>query len=135
MTIQWEEGLRLGMTSIDTQHEEIFDYFDKLTEAIQKGDGRSEAVGLLKYLENYSSIHFDDEEKMMEDCKYPYVDEQRKQHHAFKDNIAMLAVQLAENVPSQEISIKIDAVLIKYFINHVRKLDKALADFIKLQPV
>ena len=134
MTIQWEEDLRLGIVAIDSQHEEIFVYFDKLTDAIQKGDGRSVAVELLRYLEEYSSVHFDDEERIMEGYKYPYLDEQRKQHHVFKDNIAMLSGLLADKASTQEISIKIDAALIKYFIMHVRKLDKALADFIKLQP-
>ena len=135
MTIQWDESLRLGVPAIDKQHEEIFVYFDKLTDAIQKGDGRSAVIDLLAYLDYYVSIHFSDEELTMEGCKYPYIEEQRKQHSTFKGNITTLSSLLNTNVPPQEISIKLDAELIRYFIIHVHKLDKALADYIKLQTI
>ena len=61
MTIQWDESLRLGVPAIDKQHEEIFVYFDKLTDAIQKGEGRSVVIDLLAYLDYYFSSHFSEE--------------------------------------------------------------------------
>ena len=135
MTIQWDESLRLGVPAIDNQHEEIFVYFDKLTDAIQMGDGRSVVIDLLAYLDYYVSNHFSEEELAMEDCKYPYIKEQRKQHSTFRDNITSISSLLNNNVPTQEISIKLDAELIRYFILHVHKLDKAFADYIKLQAI
>jgi hemerythrin len=131
MTIQWDESLRVDVPSIDDQHEEIFEYFNKLTDALQKGDGRDEVVNLLAYLESYASIHFSNEECLMEYFKYPGLEEQRQQHAQFKNNINMLAGLLADNDPMHDIAIKADAVLIRYFVLHVHKLDKALASHMK----
>jgi hemerythrin len=135
MAIQWDESLRLGESAIDKQHKEIFEHFDKLTDAIQNGNGKSVIQDLLAYLDNYASVHIKDEEGIMEQYNYPYLEEQRKQHHVFKENIEMLTNLLNMDVPMQEISIKTDAALIKYFIVHVRKLDKALAEYIKQQVI
>ena len=131
MTIQWDESLRLDVPTIDDQHEEIFEYFNKLTDALQKGDGKDEVVNLLAYLDSYTSIHFNNEECLMEYFKYPGLGEQRKQHVQFKNNIKMLADLISKNDPMRDIAIKADAVLIRYFILHVHKLDKLLADYLK----
>jgi hemerythrin-like metal-binding protein len=133
MAIQWDEELELGEQDIDLQHREIFVYFDKLTEAIQRGDGKGVVIETLRYLDNYCSSHFKDEENLMESLNYPYIEEQQRQHRIFKANLNMLYDLLIKNVERQEISLKVDSMLIKYFITHIRNLDKALAKFIKQQ--
>ena len=130
MAIQWEDGLKLGVAAIDDQHEEIFIHFNKLTEALQKGTGSSEVLDILAYLDRYTAIHFNDEEVLMELHRYPQLELQRQQHSRFRENVALLSEQVANHAPMQEIAIKIDAVLIKYFITHIRKLDRELVDFI-----
>ena len=130
MAIQWEDGLKLGVAAIDDQHEEIFIHFNKLTEALQKGTGSSEVLDILAYLDRYTAIHFNDEEVLMELHRYPQLELQRQQHSRFRENVALLSEQVANHAPMQDIAIKIDAVLIKYFITHIRKLDRELVDFI-----
>jgi len=84
----------------------------------------------LAYLDRYTAIHFNDEEVLMELHRYPQLELQRQQHSRFRENVALLSEQVANHAPMQEIAIKIDAVLIKYFITHIRKLDRELVDFI-----
>jgi len=131
MTIQWEENLKLGVAAIDEQHEEIFMYFDRLTNALQNGEGNSMIMDLLAYLDRYTSTHFKDEESLMELHRYPGLELQRQQHSRFRENIAMFSEKLANNAPLQEIAIKIDAALIKYFISHIRRLDREFVEYIK----
>ena len=131
MTIQWEENLRFGVPVIDEQHEEIFAHFDKLSDALEGGRGCEEVIKVLNYLNDYATIHFSDEEKLMMLFKYDGLEEQRQQHALFKENIAGISGLLAATAPTQEIAIKIHATLIRYFINHIRKLDRKLVDFIR----
>jgi hemerythrin len=131
MTIQWEENLRLGVPVIDQQHEDIFSHFDKLSEALQGGKGSAEVIELLQYLNNFASTHFSDEENLMAQYNYDGLDEQLQQHTLFKENIAKFSELLAATEPTQEIALKIDATLIRYFINHVRRLDGQMVEFIK----
>jgi hemerythrin len=135
MTIQWDESLRLGVPATDSQHEEIFAYFDKLTDALQTGDARKEVAELLAFLADYADTHFEDEEGLMVSVKYPGLNAQLMQHAQFKENIKTLAGLLSAGVPLQEIAIKADAILIRYFILHVRKLDRDLVDHVKSQPL
>jgi len=131
MSIQWEENLRLGVPVIDEQHEEIFTQFNRLSEALEEGRGSSEVIEVLNYLDKYATTHFTDEENLMTLYKYDGLEEQRQQHAQFRENIAMFSGLLAASAPTQEIAIKIDATLIRYFINHVRNLDRKMVDFIK----
>ena len=132
MTIQWEENLRLGVPVIDQQHEEIFAHFDKLSDALQEGKGSEVVIELLKYLNSFATTHFSDEEDLMAHYKYTGIDEQRQQHILFRENITKFSELLTTtDSPTKEIAIKIDATLIRYFINHVRKLDRQMVDFIK----
>lgn len=131
MSIHWEENLRLGVPVIDEQHEAIFTQFNKLTEALREGGSGLEVRDVLSYLDEYATKHFTDEESLMQLYKYEGLEEQRQHHNLFRDNIAMFFAMLADEAPSQELAIKIDATLIRYFINHVRKLDKKMIEFIK----
>lgn len=131
MSIQWEENLRLNVPLIDEQHEEIFAHFDKLSEALEGGSGSEEVIEVLKYLDDYAASHFADEENLMVLYKYDGLEEQRQQHAMFKENIDRFTELLADNEPTKEIAIKIEATLIRYFINHVRRLDGKMVAYIK----
>ena len=131
MAIHWEEGLKTGVPAIDEQHEEIFEVFDKLTAAIEDGEENKEIGNLLDYLAEYATRHFSDEETLMSLYKYAGLEEQRLQHTQFKDNIGKLSEMFSSGVTTKEIAIKVNATLIRYFINHVRKLDREMADIVK----
>jgi hemerythrin len=131
MPIQWEENLRLGVPAIDQQHEEIFVHFRKLSDALQTGKGSEEVIGLLDYLSKYATTHFSDEEDIMLKYNYNGISEQREHHATFKENIAQLSRLLATSEPTKEIAFKTDATLIRYFIQHVRKLDRKMVEVLK----
>ncbi len=86
---------------------------------------------LLNYLNEYANTHFSDEENLMSLYKYPGMAEQQQQHAQFRKSVTELFEMLADNIPTREIAIRVDATLIRYFINHVRNLDSKLGDFIK----
>lgn len=134
MSIIWDESLKLGVPAIDEQHEEIFGCFDKLSAALHEGNGSKVIVELLAYLDSYTSIHFRNEEELMGLYRYPGLEEQQQQHATFRENIVIFTETLATSEPTQEIVLKIDAALIRYFINHVRKLDRKMVEYITSQP-
>lgn len=129
MGIHWVEQLSTGVPIIDEQHKEIFTQFSRLSAAIQDGECKEAVEKLLHYLNEYSNSHFIEEESLMVSHNYDGLDEQREHHVCFKENISKLLDMLASNVPSKELAIRMDAVLIRYFINHIRKLDSKLGQF------
>lgn len=133
MAIHWEDNLSIGIPAIDEQHKELFAQFDKLSNVIEVGGKGEEVEELLRYLNEYGVTHFTNEEEIMSSYEYAGLEEQRQQHEIFKESITTLLEMLANNVPTRKIAIRVDATLIRYFINHVRNLDAKLADFIKQQ--
>lgn len=133
MGIHWEESMKIGVPAIDEQHEKLVLKFEELSKSVVEGGGVEGIGKLLSYLKEYAVIHFTDEENLMALYKYPGLEEQRKHHAIFKENIDKLTDMLIRNVPAREIAIKIDATLIRYFINHIRNLDVKMVDFIKPQ--
>lgn len=131
MAIKWEENLRLGVATIDEQHEAMFSQFALLSRAVQQGSCDTKIKEILDFLVDYTEIHFLEEEKLMALHDYAGLAEQRQQHEIFKAAISTLHEMVANQVPSKEIAIKIDAALVRYTINHVRKLDSQLVEFIK----
>ena len=131
MSIYWDENKKIGVPTIDEQHEQLFLQFEKLSRAVIEGESIEGIGKLLSYLKEYAVTHFTDEENLMVLYKYPGLEEQRRQHAVYKENIDNLTDMLIRGVPIREIAIKIDAALIRYFINHVRNFDTQIADFIK----
>lgn len=130
MALHWEESLKIGVPVIDEQHEEIFSKFDQLTQALEDGTAPVDIAELLNYLNRFAESHFAAEEELMRLYRYPGLDEQIRYHEEFKDNVRTLSEMSAHNLPAKEIAIKANATIIRYFINHVRKVDSKIASYI-----
>lgn len=51
--ITWDEKLNIGVNVIDIEHKELFEKMDEMLNAIKKGEGQEEVVGMLNFLETY----------------------------------------------------------------------------------
>jgi hemerythrin len=123
--------MRVGDPVIDEQHQVLFRQFALLTDAIMQAAYSEQVVEILNFLDDYANTHGLEEERLMEVYAYPGIEEQRRQHVVFKENVATLLGLLEEGVPPKELAIRIDALLIRYGINHIRNLDTRMVEFIK----
>lgn len=135
MGIQWEEQWGTGVAGVDEQHKAIFCRFDELSAAIEAGGAQDAVEKLLHYLKDYADSHFADEEGLMLQLGYPGLEEQRAYHDAFRRNIEKLLEMLPADVPNKELAIRVDGLLVRYFINHIRKVDSKLGEFAKSHAV
>jgi two-component system cell cycle response regulator len=93
---QWDEGMSVGVESIDQDHRRIIDIINQLSEAFEKGSGREVVVGLFDRLEEYASTHFAREERLMEEAGFPGLQEHAAQHKSFAGKIPELRDMLLE---------------------------------------
>jgi len=131
MAIVWEEKMRLGIPAIDEQHENMFEQLARLTDAITSGACGGKVSEILGFLKDYAETHFLEEEELMTEYGYDGIEEQRQQHAVFKQNVSELLAMLDEKAPAKALAIRIDALLIRYAINHIRNLDFRLVEFIR----
>ncbi len=132
MSIPLLDGtIQLGEQLFDEQNKELIINFNNLSKACQEGECSDVVFALLKYLNKYVSEHLPYEEALMELFNYPEQHDHREQHTRFKNDIENYTEMLAHYEPLEELVIKIYRTFFQWIINHVRKLDKDMIEYIK----
>ena len=73
--------MRIGITSLDIQHEALFKCINKFIQLYLKGEPeRGEVEKQFAVLVDYTMNHFDDEEFFMRSINYPEVERHAMQH-------------------------------------------------------
>jgi len=121
--ITWKEGYSVGSDEMDAQHQKLVAMINKMYEAMTAGKGRAEVNGIVKEMIDYSKFHFDAEEKLMKQYRYPGFNEHIKEHHAFIAKALDYEKQIAAGVFT--ISIEITNFLKDWLTNHILVNDKA----------
>ncbi|MDH4226558.1 MAG: bacteriohemerythrin [Deltaproteobacteria bacterium] len=78
--IEWSDTYSVKNPSIDTQHKKLIGIINELHDAIGEGKGRDIVGKVISELVKYTKTHFSDEEKLMAEKKYPWLDEHKKFH-------------------------------------------------------
>lgn len=130
MKLQWTEDLSVGEEEVDSQHRELFKMINALDAAIRKGKPNKEIVGLIGFLDDYIVVHFGTEEKYMTSTGYPDFESHRKKHEWFIEEFSHIKKRLEDGAPLVEIGGLSNNLLITWFSNHIRTIDKALGGFL-----
>ena len=131
MQIEWRDDLLTGVEEIDRQHKELFAHFNALLAACNQGKGRTEIDRLLGFLRNYVAIHFAAEEEIQVASGFPDYGLHRAAHRRFTADLDRLVSQLQSEGPSLPLVIETNQMLVAWLIQHICKMDKALAEFLR----
>ncbi len=131
MQLQWTQDLSVGVEEIDTQHKELFNMINNLDAAMKQGKAREEVIRLLEFLDEYIVTHFHMEEKYMTDHGYPDYSVHKTKHHWFIKEFSDIKKKLETDGPSAAVIVLSNNLLISWFSNHIRTIDRALGIFLK----
>ena len=131
MALQWDESLLLGFEEIDNQHKAIFEHFVKLSEAAQEGKSKEIIADLAVSLFDYAHVHFPAEDKIMVEYRYPKIEAQRHEHEEFTRDAHELKKRMEQEGASQEAAIKATGMLLRWILNHIKKHDKEMVEYVK----
>jgi hemerythrin len=56
--MEWTEKLATGISTIDSQHKELFKRINNLVIAIKEHRCKSEIDGTIRFLDDYARVHF-----------------------------------------------------------------------------
>jgi hemerythrin len=132
--MEWTEDLAVGVSTIDSQHKELFKRIGKLVAAIKEHRCKEEVDGTILFLEDYARFHFAEEEKRMQEAGYEGLAEHRKHHAVYLKNIGDLKGQAT--LPrihgmSYELSVTVNQVVVDWIVDHIMKIDKKFGSFLK----
>ncbi len=134
--MEWTEKLATGITTIDSQHKELFKRINNLVAAIKQQRCKSEIDGVLKFLDDYARVHFAEEERRMRETGYPGIQEQIEDHKRYLDALAELKVQAS--LPriqgsSYDLSATTNQMVVDWIVGHIKRLDMKFGEYIRQQ--
>jgi len=132
--MEWTEKLATGISTIDSQHKELFKRINNLVVAIKEHRCKSEIDGTIKFLDDYAKVHFSAEEKHMQEANYDGLEEQREDHRKYLAALAELKEQASQprvQGSSYDLSATTNQVVVDWIVDHILKIDMKFGEFLK----
>lgn len=133
MAYKWSKELETGNPMIDGQHKELISAINSLLDACALGKGRAEIEHTTKFLSDYTTKHFSDEEKLQLQYKYPDYTNHRRYHEEFKRVVNELMAELRKEGATIVLVGKVNSSIAGWLLNHIQKEDKKVAEHIRKQ--
>ncbi len=130
MKYELTKDLETGNSLIDREHRELFAAINDLMDACSKGKGRDRIADTTRFLNDYVSKHFRDEEQLQIQSKYPTYSMHRQFHEKYKMDLAQVGNELNTAGPTLAVLNKLNHV-VGVLITHIRIEDKKLAVHVK----
>jgi len=132
--MKWTQDMAVGIESIDEQHRELFKRISDLLQAIREHRCKSEIDDTIIFLDDYARFHFSEEEKRMREAGYDGLEDHRKHHAVYLNNIKELkelAVQPRIQGMSYELSVTTNQVVVDWIVDHIMKIDRNFGKHMK----
>lgn len=129
--IEWDSSFEVGDPEIDAQHLDLFTNSIKLLNSINKNADKTDIYKLITLIEDYTNIHFDTEEKYLEQNNYPFIERQKTQHQNLIRSFKLLKKEIDSKTASKVfLMFRIQILLIDWIVNHVFKEDQHFGKYI-----
>jgi len=122
--IEWNDGMSVGVESIDNDHKKLILLIDALSNAIESGKESDVLEQLFDELADYAGTHFKREEALIKSCDYHDFDNHVKQHGGFADKIPELKSKLL-SADSIDVALEVNLFLYQWLLNHILVDDMA----------
>ena len=124
--IKWKPEYSVGIESIDQQHQELFNTFNKLAKAISGQYTPSAAANAMHEMSQYLSKHFNFEEPLLE--KHPDFDAHQLEHLNFIEKTLDFQISFANR--DKKMHNDILYYLAKWLKNHILKMDREFFEYL-----
>ncbi len=118
--LKWDEEYSVGVSEIDSQHQQIFVLINKLIGALSAGGERDTVRSVLEEMINYVDYHFGCEEKLL--SNHPDFSKHRHEHVEFVKKTLKLQGDFLDGAES--ISWDVVKFLISWLKNHILGTDQ-----------
>lgn len=131
MPINWDPALAVGVSDIDSQHQEIFKRANELLSAVDHHSGKGQVGLLLEFLARYVKSHFAAEEGLMRKHNYPAMTEHMAQHQKFVADFQALRQRHATEGTTPEVVTALTDFVVRWLIDHIGTSDRRLGEYVK----
>jgi hemerythrin len=100
--IAWTEDLETGHADIDNQHKQLVETINSLLNAYMNSKGHDEIKRTMKFMVNYASEHFSQEEELQKQSEYPGYEKHKLIHDQFRKIANGAYKDLLQDGPTEE---------------------------------
>jgi hemerythrin len=127
MSLKWGPELEIGIPVIDSQHQRIVEYINKV-EVAHKHHSQQELLEVFDELIDYTLSHFAFEESLMEEAGYTFVKAHKKVHDLFTRRVLAYhkRAKLGEDVADE-----LTHTLKAWLVNHIKHDDRDYCGIVK----
>ena len=117
----WNQAYKLDIKVMDEQHKNFFAIYDELVSCKNSNQGDIIIKSAIDKLLEYTSVHFNSEELLMEKANYTDLEEQKRQHRFFITRIEDLQLAYAHKNPM--LYEQLLTFIRKWFLSHISQTD------------
>ena len=129
----WDSSLETGYSNIDKQHKEWIAAVNAIFDAHQSKKGRKEVEQALRFLLEYTSAHFSDEEAIQEAYEYPGYLSHKQLHEKFKEKVLEMGEKLHRNDSTGELVSNVCLTMGRWVVHHIKVEDCKMAAYIRIK--
>ena len=131
LVLKWDDSMSVGIFEIDNDHKAMIEQLKSLIDAYHTGKADHYIIDLFGFLGRYVEKHLTLEEHYMKKYNYPNLAEHRRQHEEFKESCKLLKEEFETKGGTTRLVILIKQMLVDHFTEHVRTVDKEMAEYFK----
>ena len=129
--LAWSEVYELGFERVDEQHRRLFELVRNLVKACTEEYDTKILSETLDFLLEYTAQHFKNEEDIMLLYDFPEYEQHRQMHEDFKLVVYEKVREYMEKGSSEELSSRVNKIIVRWLINHIQREDKKIADYLR----
>jgi hemerythrin-like metal-binding protein len=125
----WKEDYRLGVETIDNQHQQLFEMVDNLLRVIddsEHGDYRKECADAVSFLYDYTVKHFKFEEAYQASIGYADIEAHKLQHKRFVVTVDNFAKRMVDSNYDMKVVKAFSGSLVAWLTYHVAETDQTI---------
>jgi hemerythrin len=127
----WSDDYLTGIAEIDTQHKGFFDAADRLHDRILNCEGEHGVEEAVAFLRDYAEQHFRTEEAFMRTHGYPRLEQHKRLHQVFFENLEHLVEDLRVFGPSQHLADRALEIARDWLMEHITEEDLQYAAYVE----
>ncbi len=120
---EWKQEYSVGVKVLDQHHQKLIGIVNRVHMAMKEGKGKELIADTIRDLIDYTTYHFGEEEKLMEQAEYPELIKHKKAHKEFVSRLEAYKGK-ADKGQSAFLSPDVARFLIDWLINHIGLMDK-----------
>jgi hemerythrin len=131
--LQWRTDYSIGIQEVDNQHKIIIQLINDLLKICRENNNGGDYESFNRLVEiilEHFQKHFETEEKLMLEKKYPQYAEHKKRHDKLLEDIKKMLDKIIKE-PQKNSLINMVIFLREWFVENIYIMDKQLGEYLK----